>query len=101
MAARKEPTSTVSIRVSLNEKKILEAIAYQDRDSVSGVLGRLIEQLIGMQEPKGLARVLHEMNLKQPEPQHTLGIGPVDAIMKEVEKLQQQSADRDTKVKKK
>jgi hypothetical protein len=80
-----EPTATVSVRLGENMKKILEAIAYEERRTVSSLLGRLIDNHVKSYDPKTIARALHAVQLRERD----AGEVPVDAIMKEVERLQQ------------
>jgi hypothetical protein len=79
-----EPTATVSVRLGENMKRILEAIAYEERRTVSSLLGRLIDNHVKSYDPKTIARALHAVQLRERD----AGEVPVDAIMKEVERLQ-------------
>jgi predicted transcriptional regulator len=90
MSAKKdEPTSTVSVRVSDGMKKVLEAIAHEERRTVSSLLGRLIENHVKNYEPKTIARALHAVELRHQEEEAAGEYGdPMEAIRKEVEKLE-------------
>lgn len=80
-----EATATVSVRLGENMKKILEAIAYEERRTVSSLLGRLIDSYVGTYSPKNIARALQALRQREQEPSEV----PIDVIMKEVERLQQ------------
>lgn len=81
-----EPTATVSVRLGENMKKILEAIAYEERRTVSSLLGRLIDNHVKSYDPKTIARALHAVQLRERDAGE---VGQLMAIMKEVERLQQ------------
>jgi hypothetical protein len=83
-----EATATVSVRLGENMKKILEAIAYEERRTVSSLLGRLIDSYVGTYSPKNIARALQALRQREQEPSEV----PIDVIMKEVERLQQPAA---------
>ena len=80
-----EATATVSVRLGENMKKILEAIAYEERRTVSSLLGRLIDSYVRTYSPKNIARALQALRQREREPSEV----PIDVIMKEVERLQQ------------
>jgi hypothetical protein len=106
MSAKKgeQPTSTVSVRLGDNMKKILEAIAYEERRTVSSLLGRLIEQHIRTYEPRLVAKALGAAEVRQRE-QATEGPygDPFLSFMEEVARAQKQPLDKalDKAIKKK
>jgi predicted DNA-binding protein len=106
MIERKEPragrnvgggsTSTVSVRIDDTLRKILEALAHEERRTVSSILGELIEKHVQTYKPAQVARALNAMELHQREPKASGGPygDPLNAFMDEVEKLQKSAMDK-------
>jgi hypothetical protein len=82
-------------------KTVLEAIAYMERRTVSGLLSRLIEQHLRTYKRETIWEALREMKRRKDEERATNEDLPLWSLMEEVRQKEASDKASDTKAKKK